>query len=343
MELTYSSLKSFLECPRKFFYSYIKKIKPKITPRPLSVGAAFHEAVEKIDSTYELEPGIEAIEKYFNACQEKIINIGAEETIDDDLNENESRKKESVDLATFYFQSDHHKKPYKVIRYEYEGRVFFRNPFTRKKIRKFPFRFKVDGVCEDIHGNWWILERKTAARIDDAYIKSLSLDLQSILYLAALSVDCGKNFAGVIYEVSTKNLPSPPKLLKNGTLSVAKNQNTTVKLFKEAIKKNELNESDYSEFIEWLEKNEKKYFYREWLVPFSDTFSTQEMFFQIKKRIDRCLKQKEFYQNLTSCHGFGFCQFWDICNSIDKEFAIEKGYVLKEKMHEEYKREETPF
>lgn len=337
-ELTYSSIRSFLECPLKFFYSYIKKIKPVTTPRPLSVGAAFHSAVEQIDKTLELKPGIDEIDKYFQICHDKILE--SSENPDEDLAENQERWNESKRLATFYFTEEHFRKPYTAIKYEYEGKVYFTNPNTGRKIRKYPFRFKVDGVCTDDHGNWWILERKTAATIDRNYLKFLSLDLQSILYLAALRIDSGKNFAGVIYEISSKQLPSKPKLLKNGTLSVAKNQNTTVKLYKEAIKDHELEESDYREFLEWLEENQKKYFHREWLVPTFNINSVSRLFDNVRNAINVCdrrsiVNNEGFYQNLTSCVGFGACQFFNICTADDKSFIIENFFENKKSVHEE--------
>ena len=96
------------------------------------------------------------------------------------------------------------------------------------------YSFRVDGLVQDKHERLWILEHKTAASFpqDEEW---LALDDQCGSYLWALR-SLGINCEGVIYNTLRKKPPMRLRRLKDGTLSVAKNQDTTYDLALAAIK-----------------------------------------------------------------------------------------------------------
>lgn len=65
-----------------------------------------------------------------------------------------------------------------------------------------------------------------------------------------------------VYNIIGKTAPKPPSILKNGTISKDKKQNTTLELYKKAIVENGLKFADYTEMLEMLEKQGNKFLRR---------------------------------------------------------------------------------
>ncbi|CAB4161126.1 Putative exodeoxyribonuclease 8, PDDEXK-like domain containing protein [uncultured Caudovirales phage] len=71
--LSASGIKLFLECPRKYFYRYVLKIKPKPTPAMLE-GSAFHEFVLEPEKFNSVNWKQEKLEQ-FKAMKESLYSI----------------------------------------------------------------------------------------------------------------------------------------------------------------------------------------------------------------------------------------------------------------------------
>lgn len=65
-----------------------------------------------------------------------------------------------------------------------------------------------------------------------------------------------------VYNIIGKTAPKAPKLLVKGGLSKAKDQNTTLELYKKAIVENSLKFGDYTEMLEMLERQGNKFLRR---------------------------------------------------------------------------------
>lgn len=87
----------------------------------------------------------------------------------------------------------------------------------------------IDRVCIDKEGRLWLLDYKTAKAFN---ISHLDVDSQVTSYCWAGSVLYDKPITGFIYQQHKKVLPKVPEPLKRGSLSVAKNQSTTWRLYK---------------------------------------------------------------------------------------------------------------
>ena len=46
--ISYSSIKTYATCPRKFAYRYVENVPEEFKPSSLLFGSAFHSAVEKV-------------------------------------------------------------------------------------------------------------------------------------------------------------------------------------------------------------------------------------------------------------------------------------------------------
>lgn len=82
----------------------------------------------------------------------------------------------------------------------------------------------LDRVVEDLYGQLWIVEYKTAKTIQTLHLAN---DSQVSSYCWAGQLLYGRPIAGVIYQQHLKRLPSNPKVLGNGSLSLDKNQYIT--------------------------------------------------------------------------------------------------------------------
>lgn len=119
---------------------------------------------------------------------------------------------------------------------------------------------KLDALVQDEHGDYWIIDHKSAARFDDA--EFLVMDEQVTSYCWAMQHVLNIPIAGFIYNELRKDAPHPPEVLKNGMLSKNKNQNTTYELYLDKIKELGHSPTLYSDMLEHLSNQGNKFFRR---------------------------------------------------------------------------------
>jgi hypothetical protein len=100
------------------------------------------------------------------------------------------------------------------------------------KIVPIHYHGTIDRIVTDKYGRWWLLDYKTAKSADT---NKLDTDDQINAYLWAMEQYLQHPLYGFIYLQLTKDVPKPPKKLKNGDLSVDKKQKTTYHLVREAL------------------------------------------------------------------------------------------------------------
>lgn len=327
MLLTHSSIAAFKTCRRRYQYRYVDGLEPKDRPIYYDFGTAIHLGLAEFYRGKEVVEILTAIESYFQDNAPAIDEP-------DRLSSWMEAKELAIGMMKGYIVHYQGRETFKVLEIE--------KPFELDILDVRGFKYddvklagKVDGIIED--NGLWILEHKTAKTIDNRYERKLTLDAQSMIYLEAMERVYNKPFRGIIYNVLAKAIPEPPKVLKNGSLSKAKDQNTTPELYGTAIDENGLNPADYAEFMAYLEANRRQYFFRETL-----TFSHEEKdewrreLWQIAADIVSATATGSFYRNTAQCVGFGTCPYLDICTAPDKEFVIANSYERKE-AHSELK------
>lgn len=305
---TYSAISTFLNCRRKYWYRYIRCLEQKDRPVWFATGTAIHMALEHWYNGMSVDEVQRIIADYFTDTHPET----------DDA-ERQKEWQEQYELAAKMFANyvqQYPQEQFKVLATEVEFDL---------KVGKVLLSGKIDALIE-YNGKLWLMEHKTARYINYDYRKKLSMDLQNTLYTWAMSKWQGQPIAGVLYNVLAKDFPKKPEVLKSGKLSTAKSQSTTPELYRAAIKENGLREDDYLEYLNWLEGNQKDYFYREWLPIGKD--EQANVLSEIKKVIrDARAKSACYYRNTAQCHSFGQCGYWDACVSPDPEGVLEVGYV----------------
>lgn len=91
----------------------------------------------------------------------------------------------------------------------------------------------IDRVIIDQFGQLWVDEYKTAKQFE---VNHLQTDPQITTYHWAASILYpDMPVAGVVYQQHKKAVPNEPRILKNGNLSVAKNQGTTHRMYRAKV------------------------------------------------------------------------------------------------------------
>ena len=227
---------SFQQCRRKWDFTddTRKNLEPKIKPAPFYLGSAFHFALEDMHGYQRYEDGAMAIRAFHIAQQ------AAKCPIPDDVDE----------LVALGEGMMNHYKHFLINRegvniYRINGvpqvEVSFKIPITQelthlplKKwgIDEVNYTGTFDGIAIDENGNLWIMEYKTAKAF---MTQNFETDRQITAYCWAASCLFNRPVVGVIYQQHKKQVPDLPRQLSNGTYSMAETQNTTHKLYRDAM------------------------------------------------------------------------------------------------------------
>lgn len=298
-ELTNSARACFMNCPRRFQFTYVYGLAPRRQPVPLLVGTLFHEELDILYSSRNFDEAAMRA-RVAEACEKAASWEGMSAEESDEL---WGQRPVVCGLvrgyAARYLKEDLEK--WEVV--ESEG------SFEAPLPGGWTYRGKKDLVVRDRKdGRLYLVEHKTAGRLDASYVAKLPLDNQ-ILGYAWSGRESGREFAGVVYNVSRKS-------------ALRKRQAETAAQFESRV------EEDYV-------LNAGSYFYRETLV-FSgadlDRFGAELKRFT--GHIDRSLKEGYFYQNAGHCTAMGVCPFLKLClDGVTRDSLLH--YRVKSNAHEE--------
>jgi hypothetical protein len=320
MLLTYSSLAAFKNCRRRYHFRYVEGLEQKERPVYFDFGTAIHLGLAGHYKGVSNGIVLDEVDRHF-------LESAWDEEDQERLAKWMDARRLAASMLRGYFER-YKVEPFKVLDVERE----FVLPIIDVRGEAFEsikLAGKVDAIVEE-GGGLWVMEHKTASKIDENYLAGLTLDQQSMIYLEAMERVYGKSFRGVIYNVLLKAAPEKPMLLKNGKLSQSKQQSTTVELYLAAIEEHGLDRADYTEMLEYLTCTRRDYFYREYL-----TFSQEERgewrreLWQIAADIERATRLGAFYRNTGQCVGYTRCAFYKICVAPDQDFVIENSFVRK--------------
>jgi len=165
---------------------------------------------------------------------------------------------------------------------------------------------KIDLIVE-FDGEIFIVDHKTAARLDD--LSFLDVDTQISSYCWAAR-QLGYDVSGFMYNELRKAYPSKPRVLKGGKLSKDKSQPTSYELYLEAIDEYNLPESDYADFLDWLKENEPEFIRRTFVYRTPRELDIQYQYILNESR--EMLNDPTIYpnpnkMNCNNCKFFGPC------------------------------------
>lgn len=183
----------------------------------------------------------------------------------------------------------------------------------------------------------WIMDHKTSVTAPS--VRALDLDDQLTGYCYIYWRLTGIVPRGAIYNVLSKEPPTPPRVLKDGSLSRAKDQRTTFELYVQAIDEHGLDREEYEEYLEFLaEKGWKQFFVREGVQRNEDELrSFERRLMHEYEDMQRGLANPGFLYPNPGQRTCGICSFIPLCQSIEEqgdwEYVRDTMYQVQEPRH----------
>ena len=285
LTVSHSLTKDWKGCRRKFFWNYLARLRPKKLHIPFFVGGFFHKGLEAFYNGQHPEDFIPALVLKMEAEAKKAVFITPEE--EEDLLIQSAIVEGMLGAYAIHYAKD--RKRWKIIDVEFRFEV----PITDG----ISYVGSLDMLIEE-DGKYWIVENKTAGRLDKNYVDRLPLDTQITGYAIGARWAKKVPIAGVIYNVAKK-----PQL---------------------RIKVNESNEQFASRLKADYTSRPEFYFYREQL--FRNTAAVNEYKAEIAelaadindkldilKEVGPVKALPHFYRNTDQCTIRGACPYLAIC------------------------------
>lgn len=190
---------------------------------------------------------------------------------------------------------------------------------------------KLDGLVQDKHGRYWIMEHKTAQQLP-SNTEYLLMDDQCGSYILAYLETKGIHVEGIIYNILRKKAPVPLKRNKNGLFSVDKRQDTTYELAETAFLKEYGEIPEYGlEFMDMLKDKGENFILRE--TVHRNSKEIQALKTSISMEIDDMLGNPHIYRTPNSFN-CGNCSFVGPCIAYfeggDVDVMLHGGYKEKD-------------
>ena len=286
-------LSSWGKCRELFALRYVDLLVPARAPRAPSYGTLFHRLVEGLWRDQGLTAVIESWRnELITAAVEQQMAVKEQYGLDDEMvvrsveDQCNEIATECIELVRYYKKQvfDRERERYTPIFIE----KTFEVPLVDRaghRHRTWRLSGKWDVVLRDNDtGKVWLRDYKTTnRRYASDLATTLEMDTQPVAYtyashyLATVEGDYEAPppedvpvwpksiplISGFELEIVRKKVPQEPELLKKGGLSKAQGIDTTPALYRQAIRRNNLSEADYSDVLEMLEKRGNSFHHRQ--------------------------------------------------------------------------------
>lgn len=197
--LTYSALRDFRNCRRRYYYRNVLELAPVRTDPNLRIGSLFHECLERwagleLAGQARDERAVEAILTYLD------------EAYPNRAGDTEQNRQWHLSRAMFLaYARKYRDEVFDVVGVEKTFSCPIWNPSTGHISRTFVMAGKVDLLVRMREsGEYFVVEHKTASQISGDYIERLPLDFQVHIYAHFLARATGLPIAGVLYDAVCK-------------------------------------------------------------------------------------------------------------------------------------------
>jgi hypothetical protein len=200
LKTSYTMWSLFRNCRKAAWWRYIEKLVPLERDRNLRFGSLVHECLEIWHRN--AEPFQESDRNTAERLAAVLSHIDA--ACSKRSSDDEQRRMWHLATAMMKgYAATYPVEAFEVVALEmpFEGEIT--SPKTGAASRSFVMTGKIDGLVKR-DGRFFLLETKTAASIDGAYLEKLWTDFQIILYAHYIEQTQGIKIAGVIYNILTK-------------------------------------------------------------------------------------------------------------------------------------------
>lgn len=318
MNISVSDLNAFLRCRRAWDLTSANRqsLRHKATPRPyLVTGSAVHAAIEgQANGRHPME----ALEDYLDEetiRQREAYNqvVGSGPWPEEWAAFNEACDL-ARDLTRQYFDHYGYENPLVDLGLRYfASEASFRVPL-RPGV---DFVGTFDGLAVDIETGTrvFLVENKTAGQ--RPHVDGLQHSNQLVGYAWAFQMLTGKPVAGVVYNGIIKKLIQPPKVLKNGRFSVAKDALVTLRSFMTAVQESGADPVQYLDYIGFLEDRERegddRFFVRQ-VLHFPQT-QLQAWGMDLRRIVADMTDGPNIYPNFSNPQACAGCFVRDLCDA----------------------------
>jgi len=318
--LTYSALKTFRNCRRMYDLRYNRGLAPLEEDDSLSLGAAFHNCLErwyKHDAGTDVEQAVAQVLDF--------IDTAYPSRMTDDRQLKHWHLVRAMFLA---YLSRYPIEEFDIVAVEQEFETPIFNPETGCASRTFVMRGKADAVVFK-DGQYFILEHKTASSIDGGYIERLPMDFQVTLYSDYIGRSMDIKIAGVLYNVVAKAQIKQGKgetdeefeERRAALLAKSKTGKTT------ATQKTAEPDEAFQERLA-VKYREEGMFHRELLYFYADQFeSLHSEVWELTQQLLLARRTRRWYMNTDYCFHYNRpCAYFPICRSGENPNVIENLY-----------------
>jgi len=194
INLNQSRVGTYLRCRRKFAWGYYEDIVPDRPTYFFEAGHAVHKVIADVrgGKAHEADAGVQVVEEF----KKDIAKFAASNKVDYDIVEEQCSMLQTLMLAYFEHWKDD-PDPYKPIALEAAGRVEVGEGSNVFIV------YRTDELAL-WHKQLWIVDHKTAKKLDTRDLLKYEMDLQITAYTYAISKQLGKRVSGAIIDLMVK-------------------------------------------------------------------------------------------------------------------------------------------
>lgn len=339
--ITNSSASCFKQCRKRYWWSYDLGIRPEYDGRALRMVSAYHDALDLLRTTNDLDTAITAARSHYEHCPEQF-----------DLHEWEIERETVAALVSSY--AWRWGESLKVVASEMKFQIRLRNPETNAPSTLFDLAGKLDGIVELEDGRLAVLESKTVSEdiaFESGYWQRLQMDHQITLYLWAAR-QLGHDVATVLYDVTRKPTIAPTpiavcddlgaKIVLDGAGNRVKTERGQWRQTSDKEKGYILQTRDMTadEFAKKLtddigERPEFYYCRREIPRIDQDVEEFLSELWDIQKTLRECQVQNRWYKTVSkdTC---SWCPYFGLCSAkFNPNDSLPQGFIRIEDIHPE--------
>jgi PD-(D/E)XK nuclease superfamily len=296
---THSMVKTFRRCPKQCAYKYVERLQPRTSSKPLTEGTWMHHLIDVDAKGGDWRDAHKQLSYQFSDLfDEEKQELG-------NLPVTMARMMRSY---RWHYAND----PWKVLESEFVVECEFPDGSI--------YRGRIDKLVEDQYG-LWIVDHKFNARMPDLTFRIL--DAASALYIWAAR-RMGIPVQGHIWDYVRRKAPSVPQLLKSGQRLSRKKIDTDYPTMVRAIKRHELDPSDYADQLAYLKKLRYQHgepqfspFFKRVVLEKNDDMLRQvarEAYHTAKRMNSYDFSRSEFVERVPDRSCAWMCAYADICS-----------------------------
>ncbi|MCX6624942.1 MAG: PD-(D/E)XK nuclease family protein [Acidobacteria bacterium] len=313
MVSTYSMWSLFRNCRKAVELRYLQHLVPLERDRNLHFGSLIHECLQAWHERRDLAEVLALIDRL---CPNRLQD------------ENQRRDWHLATAMMSAYATRYAADDFDIVALEKNFQGTIVNPPTGAASRSFVLAGKVDGVVR-IHGEYLILEHKTAAQLDADYLEKLWTDFQITIYAHYIERTMGIPITGILYNVLVK-----AKLQQSKGETEEEFQARRAELLaKSKTGKSSAKQKQPESDDDFQQRLAEKYadpamFHREMLYLSRERFQIlRAELWELTQAFLDARRRGVFYQNTAFCFNYQRpCAYFAICRSNDNPNVIENFY-----------------